>query len=532
MVVIESFYSSLIVPKLTDDAYYYLVVARRYIESYVLTFDGLVETTGLHPLMLLFQIVLFTLWSPDGPLESYQLLVFALHIVFCVFLLTVVILSYTRSKKRFIGYSAVIFSITMLFVLQRQSTYLNGMESLFVLPLMLLAFYWSISRDYIKTGIALSFLVLARLDSTLYLVPAFAISAFYDISIKNRTRFSWSDAHTVAKTQLQTIGPALLITALVVAYLFVNYGEYNTTSGVLKSSFPSPNIQPHLLFAGDLGWFRLLVNILMVLSPFGLLVVYKFVGRNNISFSIGLRAVIILLSYSMGILLFQKWSKPVPPWYYAPIYVALSLFIWSLFTVLFSQRAIFNILSIAVLFIIVVGIIKIGSHVRANAMKFDVADVVRDPVVSMAASEPHATFAKTDCGYLSFWSNADVINLDGLVNSYDYQSVLNNNMFGHYVRMNVDYLIVDIWDRQQNYEREYEAMYRSRVSQGVFSGDYDKYPFFVYSYRYMKYSDTVWLHRDQEVLRTEPEKDGLVNVRTVVYALDNVLYEPVLNETE
>lgn len=88
---------------------------------------------------------------------------------------------------------------------------------------------------------------------------------------------------------------------------------------------------------------------------------------------------------------------------------------------------------------------------------------------------------------------------------------------------NVKYLICTAWDRPQTDQGEYEPMYRCRVAPDLFSGDYEAGEFYVYSYKYMKYSDRIRLPREAEVWRSPAGRDGRAMARTIVFDLDVAL---------
>jgi hypothetical protein len=132
---------------------------------------------------------------------------------------------------------------------------------------------------------------------------------------------------------------------------------------------------------------------------------------------------------------------------------------------------------------------------------------------------PDAVWAATDCGAIAFWTGAPFVNLDGLINGFEYQTALkHNDLDGYLKRTGVDYLVVGAW-RCGPSAGPIDPMYVHRVDPTLFSGEYSTYDFFVYSYMYETYSDTITLLRDQEVWRSDHELDGTIPARTIVFNL-------------
>ena len=57
----------------------------------------------------------------------------------------------------------------------------------------------------------------------------------------------------------------------------------------------------------------------------------------------------------------------------------------------------------------------------------------------------------------------------------------------------------------------------------LFSGDYQAAEFYVYSYKYLTYSETLRLPREAEVWRSPAGRDGRAMAKTIVFDLDVAL---------
>jgi hypothetical protein len=136
-----------------------------------------------------------------------------------------------------------------------------------------------------------------------------------------------------------------------------------------------------------------------------------------------------------------------------------------------------------------------------------------------ATQQPEGTlWAWTDCGKMSFWLDVPFVNLDGLINGFEYQEALRDQKLEEYLQAaNVRYLVVTLWQNPRGYF--FEPMYAHRTAPDVFAQNYDVYEFYVYSYMYDTYSDRIPLRPHQEAWRSAPHHDGISPKIMVVYDL-------------
>jgi hypothetical protein len=108
-------------------------------------------------------------------------------------------------------------------------------------------------------------------------------------------------------------------------------------------------------------------------------------------------------------------------------------------------------------------------------------------------TNPEDVIAMKDAGHFSFFSERNVINLDGLVNNFVYQEVLKNKKLSKYLDdNNVKYLSQHaLWQRED-----------------VTSGNYDSLSLNFMSHKYSAESDPVVLYKRNEVYRSEPYFDS------------------------
>ena len=211
-------------------------------------------------------------------------------------------------------------------------------------------------------------------------------------------------------------------------------------------------------------------------------------------------------------LCFQKWTKPVSSWYLAPLLVFVSGAVGGAVANLTARSR-----TLILCIILALGVAGLSAWREYRRFDKPAAASALDDFVRSHASG--TMWAATDCGAISFWTGATFIDLDGLINSFEYQAALRDHDLGGYLRQaGTDYLVVGAWEAGPT-TGPIEPMYVHRLDPALFSGEYATYDFFVYSYMYECYSDTITLSRDQEVWRSMPGMDGTIPSRTVIFAV-------------
>jgi hypothetical protein len=301
----------------------------------------------------------------------------------------------------------------------------------------------------------------------------------------------------------------------------LEFGHPLPIHGVLRSSFPTVNFQPHLFTqplvfaketgrAGELAMFHL-PTALLVLPACGLTLL-KSRALRPAERKAGLLFVILGLIQLGGFLLFQEWAKPVSGWYLAPLMIFSSGAVGASAVNLLGRRR-------TLLLCLVLAIAVAGLSIMRERRRWHVP--VPDSALHafVESCSPEAVWAATDCGNIAFRTGATFVNLDGLINGFEYQAALQQRDLGGYLRRTgVDYLVVNTWNTEPPIG-QIEPMYAHKLDPALYRGDYATYGFFVYSYMYHAYSDTIWLSQDLEVWRSRAENTGLVSVRAVVFNL-------------
>ena len=507
---------------LSDDAYYYTVTARNFVATGRFTFDGVCETNGFHPLLFWVEAAAFAVFGADAdPMSQYvglvcgMSVVFVLSIIGCAWLVARPVASADDAAAQ----GALLLATCALLVPRFTTPYLGGMEAILVLPLLMLLGVAAWRSRYASAGLLAILLVMARLDTLPYVVFPVALAC------------AWREHRRGGgplRAGLWLLLPAVAATLVLMAWHNWRFGHPMPIHGVLKSCLPWIHFQWHQVFARARDPITLPAALASALVGVCLLLHRRHAGGEVRG--LGITAAVLCLMLLAAFMLFQKWSKPVPVWYFGPAVLTgtFALAVGVANTV--SPRRLRVLGAAAAIGVLAVNFASIakawysGSPLWA-APQGENAQAAGRPLALiefMKSRPPDERWACTDCGKLAFWSERAVVNLDGLINDFEYQDVLRDRRLGAYLReRNVRYLVFLAWNGPQTRRRQYEPMYECRVAPDVFSGDYDRAEFYVYSYRYMTYSDRVRLPRAAEVWRSAPAPDGRALAKAVVFDLQH-----------
>ncbi len=513
----------------SDDAYYYTVTARNFVQSGRITFDGSALTNGFHPLLFWIEAAGFALLGTDAsPQSQYLTLMIAVAAVFVLTLGACLWIAQARtsSKADLVVRTALFLTVCILLIPRFSKPFLGGMESILVLPLLLLVGWLAWRRRYAVAGMAALLLVMARLDMLPYVVFPLGLVVAW------RER---SELRRAARSVLSLCAAAGAGTLGLMAWHWSYFGHPAPIHGVLKSCFPRINFQWHQVFGRGYGGMTLWFALLAATVAIGLLIRRRPEGNDtsgndtsgNEARGAGLTAALLCLIQLAAFMLFQKWSKPIPVWYLGPALLTGS---FALGVGLLSRLGPRGLRAMTMAAVLLAVTINAASYARAwhrgaplwaapSVVPACTAGDAGELVEFIKRQPPEELFAATDCGKLAFWSGRRVVNLDGLVNDFAYQKALRDGRLAEYLAgRNVKYLIFPAWDRPLA-QGAYEPMYEHRVAPALYSGDYESAEFYVYSYQHMTYSDRVPLSLSAEVWRSATLRDGRALCKTVVFDL-------------
>jgi hypothetical protein len=504
-----------------DDAYYYTVLARNIAASHSSTFDGISRTNGAHPLLLAVQVLLALFLGPrTSPLRFYS----SLMILYAVFLLGFVILLFilrrgsARNEERGLFFLTLAPALAYMFLPQHLPLIYQGMESVLAFPLCVLLLIWLAFRKETPAGLAGLLLVAARLDTfTFVLLP---LAAFYALA-GGREKGGF---RSLAGRFLHLALPASVFVGLYMLYNWLQFGHSLPIHGVLKSSFPHVHLQVTNLFGLGHGWTARFNH-----QPFRCLLAGAAAGllllrRGKLAPSLHRLGIVLLLvtATELGnLLLFQKWGKPMTSWYvWLPLFTSMAALAFGLAHQIPARGMRLLGLGLGGILFLTAGTDAAHRAGRAILHPERHTRWEKEIIRFIRTTPDTELWAATDCGRLAYWGERRFVNLDGLVNGFAYQERLRRGELADYLReKGVRYLAAVLWDRAQTADHEYEPMYKCRVAADAFSGNYELYRFFVYSYLYGRYSDALLLPKEAEIWRSAPYRDGEAQSRYAVYDL-------------
>jgi len=508
----------------TDDAYYYTVIARNFVETGRFTFDGLSETNGFHPLLFWLETGGFALFGTQScPMSQYRCLLAGFAAVFLLTIGGCLAAAHRRAQtdEDTVIQSALLLIACVVLVPHQTAIYLGGMESILVLPLLLLSGVLAWKQRYAAAGLAALMLVMSRLDTLPFVVFPMA------------TACAWRERHQsrhAIVTGLKVAVPAIVGLLILMAFHRYRFGHPMPISGALKSCFPGVHFQWHQVFARPFGGsYRLTLPMAFVVSVMSAGLLLPGGKLSNGVRGVGLTAALLCLIQLAAFMLFQKWSKPIPVWYFGPsVLLATTAFAVAVANRLGPVR-LQRLAAAAAVAVLAINLLSQGRAWHrgippwptSSRPVMEVAGSMRELIDFMDRQPSDAVWACTDCGKLAFFSGRTVVNLDGLVNDFHFQDMLGQQRLAEYlVQRDVDFLFFLAWDRPQVASRRYEPMYDCRVAPDVISGDYRQAEFYVYSYRHMVHSDTVRLPSTAEVWRSSPARDGNVLGGAVIFDIE------------
>ncbi|MFA4015545.1 MAG: hypothetical protein RUDDFDWM_000632 [Candidatus Fervidibacterota bacterium] len=422
-----------------DDAYYYLNTALNIARGYGSTFDRINFTNGYHPLWML---ILIPIYSLVGGVEEPLRIVLTLQVI----MLSLSMWLSFDVMKRFVSKPLSIIAPMLVYAFVGLAGF-YALESHLLVLLSLLAVRFSVSRhivfesqkvsiDDVLFALLLSLVTLSRLDSVFIFISYIAVLVF------QRNRLS------IAKLLTVTVAYAVLLVPYLI-WNYVHFGHLMPISGALKSAFPNVVFIPrHLLIKPVL--VRMAIPLVLSIAY---MIMY---GAVKVKFK-GLH--LPLLTFNLYVLLHACYSAFLQDWGVFPWYFALPLAIASLnIPLLLSllQRSHLLDACIVVLCALLVAIAM--SKLFLPSRHAGLRTLYKQAMWLKANTEPDAVCIAEDAGIIGYFSQRRVINLDGLINSYEYQEYLLHGRFIDYIRdKGVRYFIATRGMPQPNKPFHYEA---------------------------------------------------------------------------
>lgn len=412
---------------LSDDAYYYLKIARFITEGRGSTFDGIASTNGYHPLWMICVVAIQAV-SWGGLVVPAMLMV-----ILCGFLgFATLCLVYSAVEAKLApGFGWVAVAACLLPNLFTAMT--NGLETsllLFSLSLLLWACCrWQLHsldaspRRRFGFGLLLGFAFLSRLDSAFLVIAA----GFLNLVVVIDARMS---ALRVMKALAPVVAGFALVTTPFLAWILINFGHLMPISGSLKSSFPVLREPP--LFQYDEGF-----GLALLLAAAGLVVwnlrQYRRQGTPYVSLLNQPVPMLVLGSalHFAHAFLFLAWG--VYWWHFVMYGLTLSLAVAQSAALLTARYPSARVWLAGALALGVGGLaVVLDAAKLQNAGERHYA-WVEGARWARQNTSPDDVIAIKDAGLFGYFSERTVVNLDGKANSYLYREYLQRGAIDEYL---------------------------------------------------------------------------------------------------
>lgn len=427
---------------LSDDAYYYYKVAQNIVSGLGSTFDGFNQTNGYHPLWMLILLPVFAL-TKDNPVLSLRLVFVLLGSLSLLSLLLCWL--YIRSTR---SHFLSVIGVLLLLGFPSLFLMLNGLESGLLIFWIFLILFLDMRHSLLDDNASLpkkfllgwvfAFLVLIRIDNALFVISLIV----YKIGFSSFKNSLFHRIKSLSKAYWPTVLVFCILTFPYVIFNLRTYDHLSPISGALKTSFPIPRfnfVNVHTAFY----CLPLLVSLLWVVyssvSPGGYLRRTLFPKwRHESSYAmIGVLWLGCLL-HLIWTSLFMQWG--VYQWHYSayvPVLVILAVFAYKVIIAKFNNTkrvkiVLFGLTILAVFSVSSAVHLEKGSH---HLQRYVAAMWAKNNTPS------NTVFAIHDAGCFAYFSDRPTINLDGVINSYEFQdAILEDRLLQFLNGLNLKYI--------------------------------------------------------------------------------------------
>jgi hypothetical protein len=461
-----------------DDTGYYLGIARNLAAGGGVSFDGLHQTNGFHPLWLgvcslpfLFGAGTFLAWRV---VMALTVLVWGLGLVLA-----------RRVLRRRFGEAGALLPMILFAWPQLFNNCLSGMEVTLTFTLVFAALEVADRGGVLRLegsrgaevglGVLLALVFLSRLDTFFLHVAAFV----YLLAARRRGGAGGGRGfRELAGRFLRIFGPSLLALAAFLVWNYLTFGHLTPISGALKSSFPVPTLAlDQYLMYREMGLLAVAALIWTALKRRGL--------------DPGVRILAWgLFGQLLYLLLFLKWAP------FAYFIVALGLPVSVLALGHLSGRTLEGrVRWRRALTVVVTVAVLAGQGISWTRTEYGFQRSTYRAALWAAENTPEdAVFAMRDCGIFGYFSERSCINLDGLVNDYRYQREVSAGRLVEYLESEgVDYVV-------------------HHALPTAVEDEYEELELFIPGRLYGGGSAYI-LEREDEVFRTDPYRYGYASDR-------------------
>ncbi len=423
----------------SDDAFFYLQVARNIVSGYGSTFNQITLTNGFHPLWQYCCTGIFFLSA--GNKDIALLLV---CITQQLFFIGIIYYLYRLNEFLKLRYWYLCIPVLTLYFL---CTGLYGSEAhINGLVLLMLTYYFSkeilspsySSKSWFSIGILSGLLFLARLDSV-FVIGAFAVIAWWKLSRGKDRRY--------IRCLLEATLPFALLAIPYILYNCFSFGHLVPISGAIKSTFPHVAANIHAVMGvGEIAILAALVGLIFgVFSK-------ENIGRKFIYCTLSCGVLLLCLYLFLFTDGNTRWA-----WYYVAGILLLSMLLAQLFELLMTwiipnRKQFKSVLAISLFTLLMVcaGFRSWGKYLNGDSQNLNPFNLHgktdRKWQIEIAfwlkRNLPSHTniFIYDWPGMIAYYSDMNILPSDGLISDYDYNDRLQKEGIGAYLKeKNVQY---------------------------------------------------------------------------------------------
>ncbi|MEN6548161.1 MAG: hypothetical protein ABFE07_19145 [Armatimonadia bacterium] len=415
-----------------DDAFYYLKTAVNIAHGYGSTFDQINQTNGYHPLWMGLMVLLAKLTSSAAPLMRLALITEVL----CAYAGLRVLMRFRSLRASALpAFAALAFGH-----FYGAKVLVNGLEASlqWLLLCVTLVYLWRLQsretlpapRQVALLGILSGLTVLARLDAVFFAVPALLTPLWLPGP-------RWPSAAPAARLKLALVGLAAcgLVLAPYLAWNALEFGHLMPVSGAVKAGWGGSRV-PLLIRAAGVAFFLAIAFWLTV----GARRRVRVGAEPGALFWLAPLALSICFVSAYNICFIGRWLPYI--WYAVPhlLLLLLALTLWYQHGSASPTRARNACLALAVwvLFSVLTWRQWLDPACYAFATEsMQAARWLEDN------SAPDAVVGSWDCGILGAYTSRRLMNLDGLINSWEYKAYLDSGKTEEFISKvhPADYLV-------------------------------------------------------------------------------------------
>jgi hypothetical protein len=440
-----------------DDAFYYFKIARNAAHGHWFTFDTINETNGFHPL---WGFVCYIVYKLVPGLYTGLRAVLTVNILLWVGASAALWFAVRSRGAAWAAAAVVLFTAVTV----QMSTYQSGMETGLFETLWLLLFLFVRLRDPLRSrgrapcdalfGLLLLLVILARIDGILLLPGvALAVAAIHWKDGAGRILGRWVSVFAVTVAGL-------------VAYALLNkqlFDVFLPISGMLKSTFPHVHVVREYVFR---YWWAEAAALIALAANIWIAVRARSVREDGRASESDLALLFAFNTYCilhmLNTLVFTK-ARGAYNWYFHPYILTVILdFVmigsWVLGDEWLRDRRMRPVRVTAIVLALLLLVVPARRLYRGitgqlpakwRTYCYDAALWAR------SSTPPDTVFAMNDAGVFGYFSDRRVVNLDGLVNSLEYQRYGAEGRLDDFLKKcGARYLV------QANFSPEQETVYK------------------------------------------------------------------------